>query len=81
MTTGRDSRRRFERRADRETRHSVTKRQERFIESLIDARDTLDSVIGKAEQGSESTWDTLAELDSQMASVFRQAERVESDND
>ena len=62
----------------RQTRRRVSKaREERFVESLEKARDTLDSVIEQAERGSSLTLDTLEDFSEQMDRVYSQAERME----
>ena len=62
----------------RQARRRLTKaREERFVKALTDARDTLDTVIEKAEQGDSRAFDALEELDEQMAGIYRQAERFE----
>lgn len=41
------------------------------------ARDTLDSVIERAERGSSLTLDTLEDFSEQMEQVYSQARRME----
>ena len=62
----------------RQARHRLTKaREERFVKSLEEARDTLDSVISQAEQGDARTFDALEDFSEQMNGVYSQAERIE----
>ena len=73
MTTRRFERRGIERRMQK-------RREEEFVKSLTDARDTLDLAIQQAERGSARTQDTLADFQDQMGEVYRQARRMESDD-
>ena len=64
----------------RQTRRRLTKaREERFVKSLEEARDTLDSVISQAEQGDARTFDALEDFSEEMARIYEQAERMEGD--
>ena len=72
MTT----RSRVERRA---TERRISKaREERFVKSLTDARDTLDGVIEQATMGDSKALDALEDFSEQMDAVYEQAERMES---
>ena len=65
MVTQRGTRRQVERRASQEER--LEKAQERrFVKSLEEARDTLDSVIEQAERGSALTMDTLQDFSDEI---------------
>ena len=49
------------------TRRRVEKaRQERFVKSLTEARDTLDGVIEKSERGNTETFDSLEQFSKDM---------------
>ena len=74
MTTREYSRTRVER--AREER-----REQRFVKSLEDAREAMDSVIEKAERGSALTFDALEDLHKQLDRVYWQAGRMEGDED
>ena len=62
------------------TRRRMQKaREQRFVKSLEEARETLDSVIGQAERGSARTLDTLESFSEQMDAIYEQAERIEGE--
>ena len=64
----------------RQARRRLTKAREgRFVKSLEEARDTLDSVIERAEQGDAPTFNVLEDFSEQMERVYSQAERLEGD--
>ena len=64
----------------RMTRRSIQKaREERFVKSLEQARETLDEVIEKAEQGDSDAFDSLQSFSEQMDRVYTQAERMEGE--
>ena len=72
MTT----RNRVERRA---TERRISKaREERFVKSLTDARDTLDDVIEQATMGDSKALDALVDFSEQMERVYSQAGRMEN---
>ena len=52
-------------------------REQRFLKSLEDARDTLTDVIEQAERGSALALDTLEDLSGQLDRVYSQADRME----
>ena len=61
------------------TRRRIQKRrEERFVKSLEEARETLDSVIGQAERGSMRTLDTLEQFSDAMDAIYDQVERMEA---
>ena len=53
-------------------------REERFVKSLTDARDTLDDVIEQATTGDSKAFDALEDFSEQMDRIYSQAERMES---
>lgn len=60
------------------TRRRIQKaKEERFIKSLEEARETLDSLIEQAERGSSRTLDTLEQFSDEMDKVYSQARRME----
>ena len=64
------------------TRRRIQKaREERFVKSLEEARETLDSVIEQAERGGvgERTLDSLQDFSEQMERVYTQAQRMEGE--
>ena len=64
----------------RQTRRRVAKaREERFVKNLTEARDRLDEVIEKAEDGDRDAFDSLEQFSEQMSRVYRQAERLDSE--
>ena len=64
----------------RQTRRRITKaREERFVKSLEEARDRLDEVIEKAEDGDRDAFDSLEQFSEQITKVYRLAERLDSD--
>ena len=78
MITQRGNRRQVERRADRTER--LEKAQERrFVKSLEEARDTLDSVIERAVMGDNRAFDSLEQFSDEMDAVYSQARRMDSD--
>ena len=74
MTTRRG---RFERRGTE--RRIIKAREERFIKSLEEARETLDEVIEKAEQGDNEAYDSLEQFSGQMDRVYSHAQRLEGE--
>ena len=55
-------------------------RQERFVKSLRDVRITIDNIRGLVDSGFANIADLLERLDEQMQEVYRQAERMESND-
>ena len=63
-------------------RRPVTKRQEeRFTKSLTDTREMLDSIIEKAQERDEGTFDELENFSKAMERIYRHAERMERDDE
>lgn len=61
------------------TRRRIQKAtEERFIKSLEEARETLDSVISQAERGSARTLDTLQDFSDEMDTIYDVAEKMEA---
>ena len=63
------------------SRTRVEKAAERFVKSLEEAREAMDGVIAKAENGDNRTFDSLEDLHKQLDRVYKQAERLEGEGD
>ena len=55
-------------------------RQERFIKSLDEVRVTIDNMIGLVDAGHAQVSWLLDDLNEQLTELFRQAERLESND-
>ena len=55
-------------------------RQERFTKSLTDARDILDEIIEKAEDGDEQVFDDLDRFNDVVDRIYRQANLMVNDD-
>ena len=61
-------------------RYSKQRHENRFTQSLTDARDILDGVIEKAQDGDNGAFDELERLSKRMERIYRQAEQIEDDD-
>lgn len=61
-------------------RYSKQRHEDRFTKSLSDARDMLDNVIEKAQDGDTGAFDELEKFSRRMDRIYRQAERIEDDD-
>lgn len=52
-------------------------RQERFTKSLTDARDLLDEIIEKAEDGDEQVFDDLDRFNDAVDRIYRRADLMD----
>lgn len=55
-------------------------RQERFTKSLTDARDILDEIIEKAEDGDAQVFDELDRFNDVVDRIYRQANLIVNDD-
>ena len=61
-------------------RYSKQRHEDRFTKYLTDAREILDDVIEKAQDGDNGAFDELERFSKRMERIYRQAERIEDDD-
>lgn len=61
-------------------RYSKQRQDDRFTKSLSDARDMLDDVIEKAQDGDAGAFNELERFSKRMDRIYKQAERIEDDD-
>lgn len=61
-------------------RYSKQRQDDRFTKSLTDAREILDGVIEKAQDGDNGAFDELERFSKRMERIYRRAEQIEDED-